>query len=201
MKFFIVDNGSRYLENIVLRISDGHEYRIQTYSPFETLDPQDADIIILSGGMQNEVADDLENGDPWYRHEFSLIQNSDKPILGICLGLQMITVALGGSLSQLPKLVDAEKHVQLTKDGHRYLGHQEPVVHEKHQWVVRSHTNTGLKVLAKSDDGIEMLYHPTRKIIGTQFHPEIDVNNSSKQLFWGLIDLIAQPAGVVNAKR
>ena len=117
MKFFIVDNGSLYLKHIVNRVSANHDYIVQTYSPFEPLDAQDADFIILSGGMQNEVADDLDNGDPWYRHEFDLIQRTDKPILGICLGLQMIAVALGGSLSRLPSMVDTNKHVVLTNEG------------------------------------------------------------------------------------
>jgi GMP synthase-like glutamine amidotransferase len=201
MKFFIVDNGSRYLENIVLRLADaGHEYHIQAYSPFKLLDPKDADCIILSGGMQNEVADDLDNGDPWYRHEFDLIRTTQLPILGICLGLQMIAVAFGGSLRKLPHLIETDtKHVHLSNDAKRYFASIIYTVHEKHQWVVDSYASTGLKMLAYSEDGVEMLYHPTRHIIGTQFHPEIDVSSQSKEIFWSLVNHITAPVGVAHA--
>jgi GMP synthase-like glutamine amidotransferase len=200
MKFFIVDNGSRYLENIVLRItSEGHSFHIQTYSPFEKLDPQDADVILLSGGMQNEVADDLKNGDPWYRHEFELIRDTELPVFGICLGLQMITAALGGTLKKLPEKIVQDTEVHLTEAGHRYLGHRSITVHEKHQWGVDSYAGTGLKLLATSNDGIEILMHPSRHIIGTQFHPEVDIDHTSKQLFWDILNLVTQPAKVTHA--
>lgn len=200
MKFFIVDNGSKYLDNIIARISTHHEYFVQTYSPYESLDPKDADIIILSGGMQNEVADDLKNGDPWYRHEFTLIQESQIPILGICLGLQMIAVALGGSLKRLPYLVDATKTIYLTTYGQELLQLNTLQVHEKHQWTVTNYESTGLQLVADSNDGVETLYYPERNIIGTQFHPEIDVNDESEPLFWKLIDTIMQPVGLQNEK-
>lgn len=201
MKFFIVNNGSALLDNIVHRITDaGHDYCIQEYSPFEVLDPKDADIIILSGGMQNEVADDLANGVPWYRHEFDLIQNTNKPIFGICLGLQMINVALGGTLKKLETLVESDsKKVTLMEDGKDLLGTSHLSVHEKHQWTV-DRIADGLVLLGHSEDGIELLYDPKRSIVGAQFHPEKDVNDESKQLFWSLIDLVAQPVGVGHEK-
>ena len=199
MKFFIVDNGSLYLKHIVNRVSANHDYIVQTYSPFEPLDAQDADFIILSGGMQNEVADDLDNGDPWYRHEFDLIQRTDKPILGICLGLQMIAVALGGSLSRLPSMVDTNKHVVLTNEGEAYFSQQELYVHERHQWVVDSADIVGMNILAHSNDGIEILHYPERNIIGTQFHPEIDASPNSPKLFWDILQVIEQPAEVARA--
>lgn len=200
MKFFIVDNGSRLLEEIIARINGaGHDYLVQTYSPFEQLDPQDADMIILSGGMKNEVADDLGNGDPWYRHEFKLIRETNKPILGICLGLQMITVALGGSLQKLPALIESDsKVVGLNTEGQQHFNANQFIVHEKHQWAVKSYADTGLQLLGSSEDCIEILYHPARNIIGTQFHPEVDFVPGSEELFWQLIDFIAQPAGALR---
>ena len=201
MKFYIVDNGSKYLEYIIARVVDaGHEYRIQTYSPFEQLDAHDADIIILSGGMQNEVVDDLDNGDPWYRYEFDLIRHTDKPIFGICLGLQIITVALGGTLRKLPSLVTTDtKEIHLTDAAKVKFSASTLTVHEKHQWIVDEYANTGLEILGSSEDGVEILYHPTKRIIGTQFHPEIDVTKDSGDIFWALVNAFAKTSEVMHA--
>ncbi len=201
MKFYIVDNGSKYLEHIIARIVEaGHEYFVQTYSPFEQLDAKDADMIILSGGMQNEVADDLGNGDPWYRYEFDLIKHSTTPILGICLGLQMIAVALGGSLRRLPSLIESDdKSVALTEIGQDLFATTHLSVHEKHQWIVDDYANTGLEILGSSEDGIEILRHPTKPIIGTQFHPEIDVTQDSGVIFWALVNAVTKRSEVVHA--
>lgn len=200
MKFYIVDNGSKYLEHIIHRVTDaGHEYCVQTYSPFKKLNDQDADMIILSGGMQNEVADDLDNGDPWYRYEFELIETTNKPILGICLGLQMIAVALGGTLRKLPHLIATDtKLANLTKDGQQLLGANAYTVHEKHQWIVDNYSGTGLTMLADSEDGVEILYHAKKRIIATQFHPEIDVNPESKDIFWSLVEAVAKPVRIAH---
>jgi hypothetical protein len=41
MKFFIVDNGTALLEDIILRITDeGYDYDIQKYSPYAPLRPK-----------------------------------------------------------------------------------------------------------------------------------------------------------------
>ena len=186
MKFYIVDNGSKYLYRIRERLV-GHEYTIDSYTPDSRLDPGDADCIILSGGMQNEVVDTHDDGYPWYHHEFDLINTTDKPILGICLGLQMVTVALGGTLRRLPSLIDENQHVYTSHKGQKILGASKLFVHEKHQWVADSITGTGLEALALSKDGVEVVYHPTRNIIATQFHPEIDTNDTSADLFWKLV--------------
>lgn len=191
MKFYIVDNGSKYLPKIFNRL-DGHEYEVESYTPHKKLDPGDADCIILSGGMKNEVIDSHDDGYPWYHHEFDLINTTDKPILGICLGLQMVTAALGGTLRQLPELIDENQHVHLSHLGQKVLGASKLYVHEKHQWVVDSIAGTGFEVLALSKDGIEVLYHSERNIIATQFHPEIDTNDSSPDLFWKLVHTVAE---------
>jgi gamma-glutamyl-gamma-aminobutyrate hydrolase PuuD len=118
--------------------------------------------------MQNEVADDLINGVPWYRHEFDLIRTTDKPILGLCLGLQMINVALGGTLKKLDNMVlSYDKQIELTQIGKQYLGNNQlcSSVHEKHQWVVDSYQGTNLQLIGYSEDGVELLYYPKRQNI------------------------------------
>lgn len=189
MKFYIVDNGSQYLKYIQSRLT-GHEYATARYSPNTPLYAGDADIIILSGGMDNEVTDSHPDGYPWYHHEFDLIRGTNKPILGICLGLQMVTVALGGSVRQMPELMHADKSIKTNLKGQKILGRETIHVHKRHQWVLDDISTTGLDVLATSPEGVEIAYHPKRKIIATQFHPEIDSDEHTEKLFWDLIGII-----------
>lgn len=196
MKFYIVDNGSLYTYELAEKIRRaGHGVHMQTYSPYEELDPLDADVIVLSGGKKNEVMEQIEDDEPWYRHEFELIRSTNKPILGVCLGHQMVAVALGGTLLELPDEVIEVVNVRLNDIGQQKLGYNNIYALENHRFVVDEIAGTGLVELARSKDGLEMMYNPERKILGIQFHPEIFVNEDSESVFWDLVGLIHSPVG------
>ena len=196
MKFFIVDNGSLFTYEIVSKIEiNGHSTHVQKYSPYEPLDPKDADVIVLSGGYQYEVGDVLEDNELWYRHELELIRTTDKPLLGICLGHQMINVAFGGTILKLARSVQEAVNIAVNPVGQAKLGYSRFRALEHHDYAVDEFNNTGLIELASSNDCVEVLYHPERKMLGVQFHPEIFVDNDSESLFWDLIGLVTSPVG------
>jgi GMP synthase-like glutamine amidotransferase len=173
----------------------GHEVHVQKYSPYEPLDPRGADIIVLSGDKNSQVMDQLEDNEPWYRHEFELIKSTTKPILGVCLGHQMIAAALGGTLLKMPGVVQEKVNIQLNEIGKEKLGYSNIHALEVHSYVVDEIKGTGLIELGRSKDGIEIIYHPERKLLGVQLHPEIFVNDDSESVFWDLIGLISSPVG------
>lgn len=141
--------------------------------------------------MNKEVLDTHSDGLPWYRHEFDLIQNTDIPIFGICLGLQMVTVALGGNLRKMPNLVETNKFIEVNNSGTSLIRTDKEVyVHKRHQWVADKLENTKLSVLGTSTEGIEIVHHPKKRIIATQFHPEIDADDKSEKLFWNLVNTV-----------
>jgi putative glutamine amidotransferase len=100
-----------------------------------------------------------------------------KPIIGICRGMQVINVALGGTLwqdlpSQLglthgaPEGVPPMDHEILFTDG------TIQTVNSYHHQAVRD-LGRGLRVTAKCTDGmIEALEHETYPICAVQWHPE-----------------------------
>ena len=197
MNFFIVDNGSIFTYEIASKLKlNGHNCTVQKYSPYNPIEPADADVIILSGGYQYEVGDVLEDNQLWFKHEFDLICNTNKPILGICLGHQMINVALGGSMLKLERPVQEVVSVSVNQQGQNLLGYTKIDVLEHHDYAVDDYSKTGLIELATSQSGTEILYHPERNFLGTQFHPEIFVNDTSEQLFFDLIGLIHRPKGL-----
>ena len=115
---------------------------------------------------------------------FDAFFQAGKPILGICRGMQVINVALGGDIIQdLPPQVrpfhipDGEEdrvHPIRAAEGsflHRLYGPVFPVNSCHHQGVDR--LGEGLAACAWAEAGFpEALFHLSAPVAGVQFHPE-----------------------------
>jgi putative glutamine amidotransferase len=113
----------------------------------------------------------------------------DLPLLGICRGIQVLNVALGGTLyqdiaPQMPESIchtpKADKavntHTVRLEAGsrlHKLFGKREIWVNGKHHQAVRD-IAPGLTVAARARDGVvEAVEHPLKRfVIGVQWHPE-----------------------------
>lgn len=120
------------------------------------------------------------------RAEMALFQafyQAGKPILGICRGMQVINVALGGTLIQdLPvcsRIFHSPDHGELVHpirslEGsvlHGVYGSVFSVNSIHHQAV--DQLGAGLRAIAWSESGFpEAIDFPGRPILGVQFHPE-----------------------------
>lgn len=132
---------------------------------------------------------------------FSIAYKSQKPILGICRGIQVINVCLGGSLYQdlsqftpsysmesdnlftplpLSHYQKSENHVLshsvVAEEGsllHRITSSNEFLVNSFHHQGVKE-VAPSLKVSGRSKDSlIEAIEHPNYKfLLGVQWHPE-----------------------------
>ena len=100
----------------------------------------------------------------------------NKPILGICRGIQAINVCFGGSLYQdIPnhKLSKEERHnVKFEKESFLYdcYNTKEMQINSLHHQAIKEVAN-GFKVVAKSEDGIVEGIE-NKNIIAVQWHPE-----------------------------
>lgn len=125
-------------------------------------------------------------------HEFLLLRialEANMPVLGICRGMQILNVGLGGSLYQsiayqLPNAQNHWQHEQFTKccqtievteDGllATIVGAGRHRVNSAHTQGIKD-VAPGLRVEATSDDGIiECLSHSEKRfVLGVQWHPE-----------------------------
>ena len=124
--------------------------------------------------------------------EIRLLQQAlalDLPVLGICRGLQMFNVALGGTLIQ--HLPAAHLHSVRTGpaglDVHtvtvlpdtqlaRILGAGEHQANSRHHQAVQQ-VAPGLRISARSEEVIEGLEHPDKRFaVAVQWHPEDRLN-------------------------
>lgn len=126
----------------------------------------------------------------------------DKPVLGICRGIQLINAVLGGTLYQdLPSQMnsDLEHHQKPPYDKpihnvaiikstplHALLETDILAVNSYHHQAVKD-LSDNLLPMAKATDGvIEALYMPNKKFIwGIQWHPEFShsSDSASKKIF------------------
>lgn len=125
----------------------------------------------------------------------------DKPVLAICRGIQVLNVALGGTLHQ--NLADAIEgsdlhwdthHPVEVKEGSRVaqaMGTTRPEGGHSYHHQSVDRVATDLEIVAHSNDGvIEAVEHRTATwVVGVQWHPEDDAATDAQQqgLFNALI--------------
>ena len=157
--------------------------------------------IIDECGSINETRDFMES------YLFTKAVEDDKPVLGICRGIQLMNVLLGGTLYQdLPsqKKEDINHHMDAPYDriAHdvfvlpdtllaKIIGEGEYGVNSYHHQAIKQ-LASGAEAMAVSDDGIiEAISVKNRKfMVGVQWHPEFSykTDKKSKQLVRAFVD-------------
>lgn len=119
------------------------------------------------------------------------IEDTEKPLLGICLGSQWVNVAHGGSLVQdIPSTYGTDHRgtshdVTLEPDSRlaRILDATSVEVNSYHHQSV-ARVGEGLRVVARSADGVieaTETVEPERFLIGVQWHPEAMMPEDPRQ--------------------
>lgn len=101
--------------------------------------------------------------------------HSQFPMLGVCLGHQVIAAALGGRIVRSPKPFHGQSSELVHEARGLFAGLPVPMhVGRYHSLVADVQTlPTCLQVTARTDDGILMAFeHTHRPVFGVQFHPE-----------------------------
>ena len=133
----------------------------------------------------------------------------DKPILGICRGLQILNVTLGGTLyqdlptehpseiehSMKPPYDQAAHTVRILPDTPlaALLQKQELGVNSCHHQAIRSLAPSLVEMARSTDDLIEAMYLPGKTFVwGVQWHPELSfrTDEDSRKMFMALVTAV-----------
>jgi GMP synthase (glutamine-hydrolysing) len=99
--------------------------------------------------------------------KFNWIKTFGKPILGICAGMQIISLVLGGSLNPCLEIGTVEIHTH--RENPLFQGTFN--VYTLHNYsVIPSRT---FMTLAQSKNCVEAIKHKQKNIYGLLFHPEV----------------------------
>lgn len=186
MKLGIIDNGTDCLPQLE------HLCQESSYD-FDVVTPQSASTVMASGRYDIAVlTGGLWYDDPggWYRHygqELESITSAKIPLLGVCLGMQLIALAFGVEISSLTRRIQGDRTINLTPLGENDLGwpHQMQVYENHSKGIMRAPSD--FEVLAHSDECLEIIHHTARPIAGVQFHPQLSEDYNSLSMWRSLI--------------
>jgi anthranilate/para-aminobenzoate synthase component II len=174
MKILLINNHTDYLSNVEKALA-GHDVEVQIYQPGLKFNDQGKDLVVLSGGGgEGYELKDKRHGKLWYEDEMDFVLKCDKPIVGICMGFEVISAAFGSKVEYVGRLVKGFKDAKTTPQGERRLSQFKLSQFEWHRYGVTQISSKHFEVLAHSATGIEMIKHHSRPIIASQFHPEVE---------------------------
>lgn len=169
----IIDNQSGYIKDFEKKFlaEQAFDYIFFDHNQPVTL-PRKAEIkgIILSGGKGNPYTPlNLTTN-------FVALMNWDVPILGFCLGHEILAVAYGCQIRKLAKYQNKKENITITKPEDPIfedLNTTKVKLQKKHSFHV-SHLSKDFEVLGESKIcPHEIIKHKEKSIYGFQSHPEV----------------------------
>jgi len=189
-KILILDFGSQYTQLIARRIRE--------IGVFSELVPFDIDLdyirefdpkgIILSGGPDTVTNVDSARVD-------SMVFELNIPILGICYGMQTMSVQLGGSAKTASKHEYGFASVNVEYSSSKLLGH---IVKDSKKsldvWMSHgievSKVPDGFDLVASSSNcAIAAIENSDKNFFGLQFHPEVTHTAKGKEILERFLDI------------
>src|SRR5690348_3675196 len=166
MNILLIDNGSKHLDSLCTLLTS-YTTLIDVSSDTSLAFSGWYDLVVISGGGHRRP---IINNPTYYKREIELVQNYPRPLLGICLGFELIVHAYGGYLTKIKKVAGIQE-IEILQDNSVFNGRKNFQVYEAHQWAVKK-LPSSLVGIAQSKDGYEIIRHATKPLFGFQFHPE-----------------------------
>lgn len=180
MRVLLVDHEDSYTHNLAHLIAAciGEWPTIAQHNdPLLLTLAAQADSIVLSPGP----------GSPLHARDagqsLALIQHTNKPILGVCFGHQLLAYAYGATIT--PARTPTHGYTSpITHEGEGlFAGLPQPLTAMRYHSLAVTELPPALRALAHTEDGeIMALAHVTKLHFGVQFHPESIGTPHGKQL-------------------
>ncbi len=168
-KLLVIDNYDSFTYNLV-QMFMRYDLKISVYRSdklsVEQVKMLAPDYLLISPGPKDPTNAGIS---------VSLIKSfySKMPILGVCLGMQCINEAFGGSTVRAPVPVHGKTSLIQHNNYGIFKGLSSPFTAARYHSLMVKIDHSELKVTSYSEDGVIMgLSHPKLPVHGVQFHPE-----------------------------
>jgi GMP synthase (glutamine-hydrolysing) len=152
---------NEFVSPIVSVVQPLEECEVKHFLDIGTPELEDYNKIILSGTMLKDHAT-LKQVD-----KFNWINTFEKPIMGICAGMQTIALVFGATLTNCLRIGIAE--ISTLKQNPLFQGDFRAYTLHNYS-VAPSQT---FETLAESTECIQAIKHKQKNIYGVLFHPEV----------------------------
>lgn len=174
----VLDFGGQYTQLIARRIREHNVYCeiLPCDTPITTIESRRPRGIVFSGGPASVYEDGAPRPDP-------RIYSLGIPVLGICYGHQLMALQLGGNVEQADLREFGRASITLVgggalsgtsdRDSVCWMSHGDQVRNAPSGFVVTGRT---------AACPVALMEHPTRRLYGVQFHPEVTHTPFGKDL-------------------
>jgi len=119
------------------------------------------DRVILSGTPLGETGYIKEI------ERFDWIKSLEKPLIGICAGMQVIGLLFGSELKECQEI--GMTYIDVVKENPLFPSNI--MVYELHKYAIKP--SGRFEVLAKSEKCVQAIRHKDKELYGLLFHPEV----------------------------
>lgn len=190
MHTIIVDNGTKHLHQLVSLIGV-KDVTIVTRDEFRAADVPAGTLVVLSGARRGMPS--VLQADGFYDEQIQLIKSHEGPIIGVCMGMELIARAYGEHIHIRKRRIRRLVRVNRTSVEEALFLPERFMVFVAHRYALKDVTGTQLLALAHSRGGIEVIRHTSRPVYGLQFHPEVRLNrNDGARVFGAIMKNIAE---------
>jgi para-aminobenzoate synthetase component 2 len=177
-RVLVVDNQDSFVHTIVAYLRElGADcvVRDRSETAFADVDAYDGVLLSPGPGRPEDTGVCL-----------TIAASARRPVLGVCLGHQVIATVFGGTVGHAPEIVHGYTS-EIHHDGAGvFRGLPEPLTATRYHSLALDPATVpaDLAVTARTDDGVIMgVRHRTRPVEGVQFHPESVLSSSGHDLF------------------
>lgn len=173
--------------------ADAHIIRLPWNYPKEKIAEYQPDLLFVSNGPGNPEG---------YEKALRTIEYWEGriPVAGICLGQQLVTLALGGSTKKMkfghrgsnqPVLDLEENQVRMTTQNHSYEVSQIP---DSVDVIQRNVNDDSIEAIRREEDGwrCDPYLRRVTPILATQYHPEANPGPNDSEYFFDEVQQMAQ---------
>jgi GMP synthase (glutamine-hydrolysing) len=153
-------SSEQFVRPITDIVSEGGRFKVVHYTKLTEKELDDCDKLIICGTALHDD-DYLEHLD-----SFEFLESFDKPVLGICAGMQVIGLVHGSKVMKATEIgmvgIKVKKpFLGIDTDIEAYSLHNNSIS-----------LPAGFETLAESDSCIHAIKHKTKRMYGVLFHPE-----------------------------